>query len=523
METTRNKMKFIPLHYGDKLTTVNPYGCIGVVTFWSPPEFIYRRLKAAGADLSPKTSKVVVLGWLRGRGFRYMLRNLLYNPQIEALVLFGKAMFGESDEYLKKFFNEGLEEVNTFLEYEESEYHRPPRPVRLKGTKLILDNLVIPEMFKRAPQLFRIKGLRKQAASEAARIIDGFQPSPCGADRIEVPIPTPKITTWPSNVREHTIIARKPTLAWQLLVYRAVRFGCDIKLEGKNRRELQNVKVVVEKPIFEPEEIRRLGFSPDEFRNYQIDILNPDKSEFDYNYGMRIRRYFGIDCLEKVIHNLTRLAHGLDSRRSYITLWDNAVDGIDKSSENDGASSVPCLVSLFFRLQDRKAHLTATFRAHNIADAWLENFYGLMAIQDYVVRGVNENWSKEGVNAGKLEGGSLTTFSHSISIDPDSYEEMKKIADNIALKGPRFDKDVSFEENDPHGFFQIGVEGDEIVVKHIFGSHELKKYKAKDPKELKKQLAVDMAISNIDHAIYIGMELERAYRNIRPGSKYEQE
>ena len=145
-----------------------------------------------------------------------------------------------------------------------------------------------------------------------------------------------------------------------------------------------------------------------------------------------------------------------------------------------------------------------------------------MAIQDFVVNSVNEKLSKEAIDTDSLKMGSLTIFSHSISIDPDSYEDMKGVADNIASKGPRYDKEISFEENDQRGYFQIEVEGKEIIVKHIYRAQEINEYRAKDPRAIKKQIAVDMAISDIDHAIYIGMELEKAYQSIKRGFNYKQ-
>ncbi|MBF0530074.1 MAG: hypothetical protein HQK55_12550, partial [Deltaproteobacteria bacterium] len=379
-------MEFIPLYYGDKLLTINPHGCLGIVTLWTPPEYIHRRLATAGVDLNPETSKIAVMGWLRGRGFRYLLRNLLYNPQIEALIIFGKDLGSGSAEYLDKFFNDGLEDVETIIEYEVPEGHKSPGPARLKGTKLILDNLVTPDLFPGKPKIFKVPGLDETAAKSAAAVIDAFQPRLLNTNRIEIPVPRTRLASMPGNVREHSIIARTPTIAWPLLVHRTMRFGRDVKLQGKERRELQNVKVVVEQPVFDAAEISHLGFNPESFRAYQKAILSPDPGEFDYNYGARIRSYFGLDCLDKVVENLAGLTEGQDNRRSYITLWDNQTDGVP--SARGRKSSMPCLVSLFFRLQDSRLNLTATFRSHNIADAWLENFYGLMAIQEDVVQAV---------------------------------------------------------------------------------------------------------------------------------------
>lgn len=518
---------FQPLFYGDQLITINPSGCLGIVTLWTPPEFILRCLTAAGVDLSPATSKISVLGWLRGRGFRHLLRNLLYNPQIEALVLFGKDMGSGSEQYLERFFQDGLEDVETLIEYEPlNDGTALPRPVRLKGTRLIMDNLVTPDLFVRKPHLFRVHGLDEAAGRRAAAVIESFHPQGSDPDRLQVPVPRTKLTTMPGNVRGHSIVSSSPLVAWSLLVHRAMRFGRNVKLERKTRRELQNVKVVVENPVFDAEAISRSGFDPQSFRDYQADILSPESGEFDYNYGARIRGYFGLDCLDKVVDNLASLPDGLDNRRSYITLWDNQVDGQPRG--HGPKTSIPCLVSLFFRLQDRKVYLTATFRTHNIADAWLKNFFGLMALQEYVVQKVNDRWLRGKSEAAHpdlppLTPGSITVFSHSISLDPDSLEEMKLVAEAVEAKGPRVDSDLDFEDQDPHGYLHIRVEDREIVVSHLYKGHELAEYRGRDPKALRRALAKDLVVSDIDHAMYVGMEIQKAWERLKKGELYHQD
>ena len=76
-------MEFKPLYFADKLTIINPHGTIGVVTLWSKVDYVIERFRQAGVDLDPATSPIAVFGNLYGNGLREMLRNLLYNPQIQ--------------------------------------------------------------------------------------------------------------------------------------------------------------------------------------------------------------------------------------------------------------------------------------------------------------------------------------------------------------------------------------------------------------------------------------------------------
>ncbi len=105
------EMEFIPLYFGDKLQVVNPHGVIGVVTLWSKPEYVMERFREAGVDLDPATSPIAVFGTLYGNGLRELLRNLLYNPQIQVLLICGHDRSGSKQE-LENFFKNGLEVVH---------------------------------------------------------------------------------------------------------------------------------------------------------------------------------------------------------------------------------------------------------------------------------------------------------------------------------------------------------------------------------------------------------------------------
>ena len=103
-----NAMEFMSLHFADRLTVINPQGTIGVVTLWSRPDYVMERFRQAGVDLDPETSDIAVFGTLYGNGLREMLRNLLYNPQIQVLLICGNDRSGSYEE-LKNFFELGLE------------------------------------------------------------------------------------------------------------------------------------------------------------------------------------------------------------------------------------------------------------------------------------------------------------------------------------------------------------------------------------------------------------------------------
>src|SRR5512139_904554 len=97
-------MNFIPLYFKDKLTVINPAGTVGVLTLWSRVEYVLERFRQAGVDLAPETSPIAVFGTLYGNGLRELLRNLLYNPQIQTLLICGRNRSGSLED-LQAFFD----------------------------------------------------------------------------------------------------------------------------------------------------------------------------------------------------------------------------------------------------------------------------------------------------------------------------------------------------------------------------------------------------------------------------------
>jgi thymidylate synthase len=266
----------------------------------------------------------------------------------------------------------------------------------------------------------------------------------------------------------------------------------------EGRVELQNIKAIVENPQEEPDNIlQQFGFSLEKFQGYQRRILDPEKpTDLGYTYGNRLRGYFRrsdgtlVDSLEIAAQ---RLKEKPESRHAYIALWDNTRDLPE-------GTDTPCFVSAFFRKFDGKLTLTATFRSHNAMEAWPENVYGLIAILRFVAE-----------KAG-MEPGPLTVFSHSISIDVSSLEKARKIATSkesdevydpaTGKHGPRMDPNGAFTTTFDRATW-------EIVVEHSYNGMKIGEYRGKSAEEIERQLARDVAISELSHALYLGREVAR--------------
>lgn len=491
-------MNFIPLYFPDKLIMVNPAGTIGVLTLWSKVDYVMERFRQAGVDLDLTSSPIAVFGTLYGNGLRELLRNLLYNPQIQTLLVCGRNRSGSLED-LQAFFDAGLEPAaSPLVSYEIGADGAVVQTCRIKGTSRLIDDLVRPDKFKVKPQLVVLGELKDEEGLKHLRKFFHTRQNVTGQvnsklERQEVPLPQVSLSHFPSQPQAHTVIRETPLEAWQELLFVISRFGHPVKLAKGERLELQNVKVVVTRPVFEPEEIlRKHHFDPEKLHTYQRDFLRGEKgADETYSYGHRLRSYFGADNLAGC---LERLQADPEDRKAYLTLWDN-------NRDLKVAKGQPCFVSLFLRRFDEKLTLTATFRTHNALDAWLPNVYGLMAVQQWVALELG------------IPAGPITVVSHSISID---RKELDRALAMISHRG------FAIRE-DPCGYFRLSLDEDEILVEHRHGDVTLKEYRDKKAVRLQHQLARDLALSDLNHALYLGRQLARAEECLRTGREFEQE
>jgi thymidylate synthase len=492
-------MEFVPLHFGDRLTIINPRGTVGVVTLWSRPDYVIDRFRQAGVDLDPATSPIAVFGTLYGNGLREMLRNLLYNPQVQTLVICGNNRSGSYEE-LKNFFERGLKSVKgTIIRYKEPESGEKVTPCRIKGTKRLIDDLVKPDYFKSPPKLVWVGDLvAKGTGAATLAAVTGSATGYVGAgpgqiDRLEVSLPEIEVPYFPSNPRAHVVVRETIIDAWKEVLHLLSRFGRRVTLEKGERLELQHVKVVVEKPWLEADDqLQAVNLEPWRLRIYQEDILKGElRPDETYNYGHRLRSYFNIDTLAACA---ARLKEDPEDRKSYVALWDTARD----LTVTEGR---PCLVSLFFRKFGGKLTLSATFRTHNAMDAYPMNLYGLMAIQGWVAK-----------EAG-LAPGALVVISHSLGLDPKEIDRAMLIIGKRPFK----------VRLDPMGYFRVTLDGKEILVEHRFEDVTLKEYRGKTAVSLQHQIARDVALSDINHALYLGRQLAKAEMALKDGREFVQD
>lgn len=495
---------FDPLYYRDRLRIVNPRGDVGVITLWSPVATVERKLRATDAGfLDRDGSRIAVIANLYGDGMFAMFCNLLWNPQVRHLVAVGQDLGLPTTTEIEAFISDGLEPA-TMLGQDF---------LRVRGTGRLLP----------AARAFDAEALRQRLSFvmlgklSRPRLADDLQrlltDLPRVADaspriRVEIPPPLPDDYAYRPSLRSgHQVVRAHPLDCWRELVTRVIRFGEPVPIGSGTRLELLNVKAIVTEPTPDSRvALISAGFDPRALSRYQSEILDPDLPEDQpYSYGNRLLGHFpqapnSRDTLESVA---ARLRADPTTRRAYISLWDTAQDLPPAQRE-----SPPCLTTLWFRIADGVLALTATYRSHNLLDGWLMNVYGLMAIQRRVSRLV------------RIEPGALTVISHSLGINPESvrYDLAKQIASAWKTDDDLDNNTGKYSlREDPNGYFVVSTDPARraIVAEHRFQGVLIKRYEAKRAATIEHEVAADMAVSLVSHAMWLGRELARHEQQLR--------
>jgi thymidylate synthase len=227
-------------------------------------------------------------------------------------------------------------------------------------------------------------------------------------------------------------------------------------------------------------------------KRYVSDILDdaPQGEGVKYTYGQRLRSWFKQNQIEQVIE---KLIAEINSARAVMSLWD---------VRNDKASdSPPCLNHIWVRVVDNELSLTATFRSNDMFSAWPANAIGLRALQQHI-RDAIATRSKYDLSMGPL-----ITVSQSAHIYDDCWENAEKL---IQSQYAKICKQRNYD--DPSGCFVISVQDGKILVEHMTpGSGEvINCYSGKLASQLYRQIAADCPSLQVDHAFYLGTELQKA-------------
>lgn len=452
-----------PKYYQNQLIAEEKLG-IAVVCGWTKKEVVWSKLS------EQSKGKVSIIGQLYSKeGINYIIRNLFLNPKIKHLVITGADLSGS------------VQELKNFLTTGASDYLHPEIPEEkakefydyFKNNHSVIDIDKIDDF---------IRNLQCEDLNWTAEAVDFASHS------IEVS------KMFLSEDVGFRLEGAKVYDVWLKVLDRIIKFGKEkMSSYGESQLELIDTMTVIndDNPD-DPDLPDYLYFNKQDLINYYPQLMTDKVFEgVEYTYGSRFRNYDGINQIQGMINELKKEIY---SRRAIAFTWN-----VEKDSDNE---KCPCLDLVQALVQGDKIYITAYFRSNDMYRAWPQNAYGLLKIQ------------KEIAEALDLRIGKLAIISCSAHI----YErDIKDVKDLLEKYKPSLECSPDFR-----GSFVVRIENGEIVVRHIdLDGVFLQEIKGENAFEIRDRIVP--FVSDIAHAVYLGVELMKAETALKEGKEYIQD
>ena len=499
------QFEYTALHKPNQLIYGN--GQTAVITGWTVKQAIAKHLQ-------PEEYAVIGQLYSPTRGINLLIRNLLLNPHVRYLVVLNATKEDKNAggcQCLLDFFRNGFKEGF-------SDTGRRCWIIRstiLSSTILSYIDIDI--------DINALEKLRQSVdCKEAKSITDAVNQVKSYAEReviepwgtpLEFHMSTVKSTVLPGPLYGHRIEGKTIAETWVKIIHRIKTTGMirPTLHDGQWQELIDLMAIVTDEPDnFHFPEPNYLPFDRsfiDPYTSNILDDISHSEKGVKYTYGQLLRSgFYEIDQIKAVIKKLVK---NIDSARVVMSLWDVRNDLL----LND---SPPCLNHIWIRVVDQELSLTATFRSNDMFSAWPANAMGLRALQKHIWDEVTKQSTHQ------LKMGPLITISQSAHIYDDCFENADKL---IQHQYPKIFKQKDYI--DPSGNFMINVQDGMILVEHTTpGSGEVVNcYSGKSASQVYGQIAADCPGLQVEHAMYLGAELQKAEvaLSISQGLIYEQD
>lgn len=477
---SKYKVKYIPHYQPNQL--ICGYGQTAIITGWTVRQSVAKYFNQ---------EDYAVIGNLYSptRGISPLIRNLLANPHVRYLVILQATKEDKNAggcqcllDFLQQGFRRGISDTGRDIWVVNSKI---TGYIDIEIPADISDNLRLSLNYKEAKSI-----------KEAMNIVQEFNQSEI--ESWGKPLIFPEIksspTVLPGPRYGHRIEGKTIAETWVKVLHRIKTTGTIRPTIYGQWQELINLITIVtdEPPEFYFPNPNYLPIQRNFIKDYIGQILDdaPRKEGVKYTYGQRLRSWFGRDQIEQLIH---KLAGDLDSSRAVMSLWD--------VSDYEDSDSPPCLNHIWVRIVDNELSLTATFRSNDMFSAWPANAMGLRFLQQFIQDKIIQKSDHN------LTLGPLIIVSQSAHIYSDCWEHAQR---TIEMEYAKINQKRNFD--DPSGSFLISVKDEQIIVEHITsGSGEVVNcYSGKLACQLYKTIALNSPCIQIEHAMYLGTELQKA-------------
>ena len=492
-----SRFKYIPRYQPNQLICGN--GQTAVITGWTVKQ-------ALAKHLQPYEFAVIGQLYSPTRGISFLVRNLLANPHVRFLVILNATRedrnAGACDcllDFFRHGFVEGLSDTGRKCWVIRSPIHGYI-DIEIDATAL--------EQLRQAVKCEEVESIA-EAVSQVQSFAQQGVVEPWGRER-EFPYSTVVPSVLPGPRYGHRIEGKTIAETWVKIIHRIKTTGTirPNRYDGLWQELIDLTAIVTQEPrdFYFPEP-NYLPCDRSFIEQYVSQILEDASSEevIEYTYGQRLRSWFERDQIEQVIQ---KLSDQIDSASAVMSLWDVHDHETDKSP--------PCLNHIWVRVADNELSLTATFRSNDMFSAWPANAIGLRALQQHI-RDVIATRSKYDLSMGPL-----IIISQSAHVYDDCWENADKLIQSQYAKICQ-----QRDYDDPSGSFVISVQDSKILVEHMTpGSGEvINCYSGKSASQLYRQIATNCPSLQVEHAMYLGAELQKAEVVItsRQNISYEQD
>lgn len=468
-----------------ELRVGNPDACVGVVTLWTPVDTIWPKINHR---------KIAVLGQLKtpGAGIDGVIRTCAANRAIRYLVVCGKEMKeGTGGQALMNLMKNGVDQRRNIIGGPE-------------GAK-ISDTIPIEEIdkFRENITLIDLRGIVDPVKIQQA--INKLSFKETQGEAVLLPLPEVKGEKFPRKVGAELVISPTIAEAYVRVLEKILRYGPSAMTNyGQEAEDVVNIITITDKEIEDEASWQILPFTKPQVEDYiQKNFLTKElpKGEW-YTYGERIFA-FGPKKINQFEIIVAKLLKDPNDRGAIAVLYDPDKD--NKALRN------PCLYAFQVLIEQDKLFLTGAFRSNDMANAWPWNTFGLRRIQEFIFKRVKSKYKD-------LTMGSLITVSTRAHI----YQSARETAEYLVKEH----KEKIKEGWDPKGNFLLSVEKGEIVARLVppDGSGEiLQEFRGKSAHELARLIARTDAISQISHALDIGIHLGWAEMALKKGIPFAQD
>ncbi len=463
-----------PILYENILRVGDPDQSVGVVTLWTERDVI--------KDSLEKKDYAAIGNLYSPAGINHMMRNVLANPSIKHLIMWGADMSG-SGSSLRNFMEKGIND----------DYEIVDAPGQIE-TEIPREAV---EDFRKNVELIDMRGKPKE---EVVKAVKKFKKEKPFRDKAEVfPAAEKKVTSWPSEQASFRIEAPTVAALWLKVLNMVTKYGRvkSTRYATTNElKELLNLNAVLTDEDPENEYFPEyLPFTTQELKAYYPEWLTARRIPgMAYNYGDRMRNMDGINQIEEI---KKLLQNRPDSKKMIASLYNVKVDW---AAANTG--DTPCITQIIGGVQDKKFFMTVHVRSQDMFHGWPRNMFAARKMQ------------KEIADSAGYPMGKLTMITHSAHMYADDWNTASDLLEKYYIKETaKYPPGFHFHI-DPRGNWLIDIDWEnKLILAKLMTNDmatELTMFHGKTAKEVIKQISEWELISMASHALDLGAELQKA-------------